>query len=72
MSRESYGFLGQCNNGYEAYWISPSIGGILAGVYVGPQTDTQRFTSTPPIPFPFTLTPMVTWPGPTAYTKTTS
>jgi hypothetical protein len=34
-----------CNNGYEAYWITPAVGGPLAGVYGGPITDIQRFPS---------------------------
>jgi hypothetical protein len=34
-----------CNNGYEAYWISPPSSSPLAGVYGGPSTDTQRFPS---------------------------
>jgi hypothetical protein len=39
--------FGVCNSGFEAYWISPSIGGSLAGVYVGPPTDLHRFFSIP-------------------------
>ena len=40
--------FGLCNNGYEAYWISPAIGGQLAGVYGGPIADVQRFQTTNP------------------------
>ncbi len=37
--------FGLCNNGYQAYWISPAMGGQSAGVYGGPINNVQRFPS---------------------------
>jgi hypothetical protein len=44
-SPNSQATFGMCNNGYEAYWMSPSTSGPLAGVYGGPSSAIQQFPS---------------------------